>query len=87
MSGANRLTLLRRVTLPLLAPAILAAAALSSVVGMESFEVEQLLGTPAGIFVFTTRVYDLLYFRETPQFGAASAPCAGTCTKCASVHG
>jgi iron(III) transport system permease protein len=73
VSGANRLTLLRRVTLPLLAPAILAAAALSSVVGMESFEVEQLLGTPAGIFVFTTRVYDLLYFRETPQFGAASA--------------
>jgi iron(III) transport system permease protein len=73
MSGANRLTLLRRVTLPLLAPSILAAAALSLVVGMESFEVEQLLGTPAGIFVFTTRIYDLLYFRETPQFGAASA--------------
>jgi iron(III) transport system permease protein len=73
VSGANRLTLLRHVTLPLLAPAILAAAALSSVVGMESFEVEQLLGTPAGIFVFTTRIYDLLYFRETTQFGAASA--------------
>lgn len=73
VSGANRITLIRRVTLPLLAPAILAAAALSTVVGMESFEVEQLLGTPAGIFVFTTRIYDLLYFRETPHFGAASA--------------
>ncbi|GAC1315256.1 MAG: iron ABC transporter permease [Chloroflexota bacterium] len=73
VSGANRLTLLWRVTLPLLAPAILAAAALSTVVGMESFEVEQLLGTPAGIYVFTTRIYDLLYFRDTPRFGAASA--------------
>jgi iron(III) transport system permease protein len=71
--GASRATLLRHVTLPLLAPAILAAAALSTVVGMESFEVEPLLGVPAGIFVFTTRVYKALYGEAHPDFGGASA--------------
>lgn len=73
VSGAGRWTTLRRVTLPLLAPALLATAALSTVVGMESFEAEQLLGTPAGIFVFTTRIYDYLYYRERSEFGPASA--------------
>jgi iron(III) transport system permease protein len=72
-SGATRWQTTLRVTLPLLAPALLATAALSTVVGMESFETEQLLGVPAGIFVFTTRIYDFLYNQQSSEFGPASA--------------
>jgi iron(III) transport system permease protein len=72
-SGATRWQTTVRVTLPLLAPALLATAALSIVVGMESFETEQLLGVPAGIFVFTTRIYDFLYNQRSSEFGPASA--------------
>ncbi|MBI4288563.1 MAG: iron ABC transporter permease [Chloroflexi bacterium] len=59
-SGAGSLTTLTRVTVPLLTPAILAAAMLAFVRMMESFEIELLLGYPARIFVFTTRIYDYL---------------------------
>jgi iron(III) transport system permease protein len=38
---------------------------------MESFEIPQLLGTPARIFVFTTRIYDLAYGGHVAQFGPA----------------
>lgn len=72
-SGASRWTTMRRVTLPLLAPALLSAAALSTVVAMESFETEQLLGVPAGIFVFTTKIYEFIYFESRSQYGPAAA--------------
>lgn len=57
-SGASMLTTLRRITLPLLAPALLGVSMLGFIRMMESFEIELLLGYPARIFVFTTRVYD-----------------------------
>jgi iron(III) transport system permease protein len=52
-------------------PALLASAILSFVRSMESFEMEQLLGTPARIFVFTTRIYDLIYGGNIPHYGPA----------------
>ena len=52
-------------------PALLASGILSFVVAMESFEIPQLLGTPANIFVFTTRIYDLAYGGHVANFGAA----------------
>lgn len=60
MSGASGLTTLRRVTLPLLSPALLGVSMLALVRMMESFEIELLLGYPAQIYVFATRVYDRL---------------------------
>lgn len=62
--GAGEVTTLTRITVPLLTPAILAAAMLAFVRMMESFEIELLLGYPARIFVFTTRIYD--YLDTTP---------------------
>lgn len=59
-AGAGSLTTLRKVTLPLAAPAVLGVSMLALVRMMESFEVELLLGYPARIFVFTTRIYDRL---------------------------
>ena len=52
-------------------PALLASGILSFVVAMESFELPQLLGTPAKIFVFTTRIYDLAYGGHVARFGPA----------------
>jgi iron(III) transport system permease protein len=71
MSGASAWRTLWRINFPLLLPALLASGILSFVVAMESFEIPQLLGTPAKIFVFTTRIYDLAYGGHVADFGPA----------------
>ena len=71
MAGASGWRTLWRINLPLLLPALLASGILSFVVAMESFEIPQLLGTPARIFVFTTRIYDLAYGGHVARFGPA----------------
>ncbi len=70
--GANTATMLRRITLPVLAPMILAVALLSFIRGLQSFNTELLLGTPAGIYVYSTRIYDYLQ-REPRAYGEATA--------------
>ena len=60
MSGAGTFTTLRRVTVPLIAPTLLTAFIAGTIRSLEAFEVEQLLGTPSGIMVYSTRIYDLL---------------------------
>lgn len=60
MSGASNRTTFVKVTVPLLAPAILGAAMLGLVGLMESFEPELWLGYGKGIYVYTTRVWWLL---------------------------
>lgn len=73
MAGASTLTVLRRITAPLLLPAILGAWSLAFVRSVESFEVEQLLGTQAGIYVFTTQIFHYIRGETLPQFGPAIA--------------
>lgn len=69
-SGANPLRTLRRVTLPIVVPALASAALIMFVRGMESFEVPALLGLPAEVSVLTSEIYIAL--RKYPQdFGAA----------------
>lgn len=72
MAGAGPLQAVRRVALPVLAPAIVGAVILSFVKSLESFEVELLLGQPVGLFVYSTKIYDLIH-QEPPAFGAATA--------------
>jgi len=72
VSGANSLTTLRRITLPVLSPMIIAIAVLSFIRGLESFNTELLLGTPVGIYVYSTRIYDYIR-QEPPAFGQATA--------------
>src|SRR4029077_12561709 len=71
MAGASAWRTVWRINFPLLLPALLASGILSFVVAMESFEIPQLLGTPANIFVFTTRIYDLAYGGHVARFGPA----------------
>jgi len=72
MSGAGNLLTLFRVTIPLIAPAILTAFIAGFIRSLEVFEVEQLLGTPAGIQVYATRIYDLIS-SEPPLYPQAMA--------------
>jgi len=72
MCGASALMTLRRITVPLLVPTILPATAIMLIRSLEAFEIELLLGTPVGIFVYSTRIYDLID-ESPPQFGVATA--------------
>ena len=67
MSGAGLLVTLRRVTLPLIVPTLLIAFIAGLIKSLEAFEVEQLLGVPARIFVYSTRVFNLLGFIPPDQ--------------------
>jgi iron(III) transport system permease protein len=71
--GAGTIKTLTRITFPLVAPAILGAFILSFIQGMEAFEVPVLIGTPAGIYVFTNEIYRAITFFEPARYGVATA--------------
>jgi len=70
--GASSLGTLVRIVVPLMAPAILVSLILGTIRALEAFEVELLLGVPIGLFVFSTKIRDLVQF-EPPQYAPASA--------------
>jgi iron(III) transport system permease protein len=72
MSGASVLQVVRRVTLPLVWPAIFATLLILFVRAIESFEVPALLGLPVGIHVFTSAIYQAVH-RYPSQIGLASS--------------
>jgi iron(III) transport system permease protein len=74
MSGAGTLTTLGRVSMPLVAPTLLTAFIAGVIRTLEAFEVEQVLGVPAGILVYSTRVFNLLRISppDEPQAMALS---------------
>ncbi|MEQ9812624.1 MAG: iron ABC transporter permease [Azospirillaceae bacterium] len=75
VSGAGIGTLLRRVVLPLLTPAILAAGVFLLIVGFVVFDIPGAIGLPAGIFTLSSRIYYLAHENPTglPDFGQISA--------------
>jgi iron(III) transport system permease protein len=76
MSGASWATVLRRITIPLLRPALVSAVLLMFVQSLESFEVPGLLGLQNGTYVFTSRIYFVL--RSFPiDYGVAGAYALG----------
>lgn len=58
--GNNVLGTLFKVTLPVMRPLILSAFMLVFIIGMITLEVPIIIGMPAGIFVFTTAIYQLI---------------------------
>jgi len=68
--GAGYLQTFRRILIPVLTPALLTILLASVVRNLEAFEIEQLLGRPAGIYVYATRIYDLIQW-EPPLFSQA----------------
>lgn len=76
MCGASRLQVFRRVTVPLIRPAIGAAVLIMTVRGLESFEVPALLGLQNNIYVFTSRIYFVLR-TYPPDLASAGALALG----------
>ena len=72
VAGATTLRTALRITLPVMAPVILSVLLLGTMVSLQTFEVEQVLGLPFRFFVFSTTVYDLLVTR-VPRYDAATA--------------
>ncbi len=70
--GAGRLTTLRRITLPLVAPAITAGALLAAVISMALFGPQAFLGLPGRLFFLPTRIFSL-FSRYPPDTAGASA--------------
>ncbi len=69
--GAGRLRTAATITLPLVAPAILAGTLLAFVNAIALFGSQAIIGLPARIFTLPTRIYALFDF--PPQYGLASA--------------
>ena len=76
MSGATRWATFRKITIPLVRPAIVASILIMTVRSLESFEVPVLLGLQNGIYVFTSRIYFVLR-SYPPDLAAAGALASG----------
>ena len=72
VAGAGTLRTALRITVPVMAPVILSVLLLGTLVSLQTFEVEQVLGIPFRFFVFSTTIYDLLVTR-VPRYDAATA--------------
>ncbi len=72
VSGGRYWQVLPKITLPLLRPAILSGLLLLFIMGLSSYEVPRVIGLPARIEVFTTRIQNAA-IETPPEFGVASA--------------
>jgi iron(III) transport system permease protein len=73
-SGAGPIRVLWRVTTPLMLPGIAAVLIYQLVSALEVFEVPSIIGMPAGIYVFSTRIYAVLHSTSAlPDYGKANA--------------
>ncbi len=71
-AGSSTFTTFRRVTLPLMRPAMFSVLLINFVRGIEAFEVPALIGVPAKISVFTTKIF-LAIHQFPSDFGLAGA--------------
>ncbi len=72
MSGVPVRTLFRKITLPLVRPALFGAFLLTFVKNLQTFEGPALLGVPGNVWVFTSEIWRSLNFLP-PDYGAAGA--------------
>ncbi|HZT51852.1 MAG TPA: iron ABC transporter permease [Stellaceae bacterium] len=75
ISGKGRFATLRRVTLPVLRPALLSVVIFFLMVCIETFDVPGMVGLSAGIQVLSTRIYWATHPEggQLPDYGVASA--------------
>ena len=74
VSGAKPLSTLRKVTFRLLAPGIIAVMIYQAMTALEVFEIPGILGLPAGIYVFSTKIYAVVRSATfLPVYGQANA--------------
>ncbi len=71
MSGDSTMKTMVKIVVPLMAPAILAIAVMGVVRALEAFEIELVLGSPLGINVYSTKIYELVR-RESADYTTAA---------------
>ena len=72
VAGASALTIFRRIIAPLAIPALFVAGYAGFIKALESFETEQIIGAPAGIAVYSNRIYNFVN-ESPPQMSQAMA--------------
>ncbi|MDP6175892.1 MAG: hypothetical protein QGF09_17160, partial [Rhodospirillales bacterium] len=73
VSGANPFSTVRRVTLGLMVPGILAVTIYQAMTALEVFEVPGVLGMPVGLHVFATKIYVAIQaISVLPSYGEAN---------------
>lgn len=70
--GSNQFQIVRRITFPLMRPAILAAGMLNFVRALESFDTPAIIALPARIEVFTTKIYREALAAYPPNYNLAA---------------
>ena len=73
VSGATNWTSFFRIFMPLLIPALFAAAMYSFMTHLEALEIPIIIGFPAGIYVFPTYIYFAAQRFMPPQYGLSAA--------------
>jgi iron(III) transport system permease protein len=74
MSGAKPASTLRKVTIGLMLPGLVAVSIYQFTSALEGFEVPGILGMPASIYVLSTRIYTVLHTSSAlPAYGEANA--------------
>ena len=74
MSGARPTSTLRKVTMALMLPGLIAVMIYQFTSALEGFEVPGILGMPAGIYVLSTKIYTVLHSSSAmPSYGEANA--------------
>jgi iron(III) transport system permease protein len=71
--GGGRAATLRRVTLPMVMPALLAGALLSFVQALTQFGTPAILALPAGFHVITTKIWSLFQYPPHTHLAAAAS--------------
>lgn len=74
VSGARPFSVMRKVTIKLMAPGIVAVMIYQAMTALEVFEIPGILGLPAGIYVFSTKIYAIVHSASfIPVYGQANA--------------
>ncbi len=73
MSGASTVTVLRRITAPVMMPALLGSGLLSLIWAVQAFEIPLVLGSAAGVSIFTAEIYEGLHNSLFPDYAVAAA--------------
>jgi iron(III) transport system permease protein len=73
VAGAPDRTTFRRIFVPLLTPALFAAAIYSFMTSLESLEIPMIIGFPAGIHVFPTYIFFSVQRFVPPRYGLTAA--------------
>ncbi len=74
VAGARPSTTVRRITMGLMLPGLVAVTIYQAMTALEVFEIPGVLGMPVGIHVFATKIYAILQASDSlPVFGQANA--------------